>query len=151
MSHGRGDLGEDPGGIYGRMDFASRDRYRHIVEKTAKRCPHSEIEVARKAIQLAHEGAARKGGDDRAAHVGFYLIDKGLAQLERRAEVRLSLVDVLRKNRRSVSFCCCYGGTILLMTAVIAGCLAAQAYAGGGAGMGPRPGRTALICCAPVI
>ncbi len=83
-------LGEDPGGVYGRMDFATRDRYRHVVEKTAKRSPHSEIEVARKAIQLAHEGAARKGGDDRAAHVGFYLIDKGLAQLERRAEVRLS-------------------------------------------------------------
>ena len=123
-------LGEDPGGVYGRMDFASRDRYRHIVEKTAKRCPHSEIEVARKAIQLAHEGAARKGGDDRAAHVGFYLIDKGLAQLERRAEVRLSLVDVLRKIGGRFPLLL-YGGTILLMTAVIAGCLAAQAYAGG--------------------
>ena len=123
-------LGEDPGGVYGRMDFASRDRYRHIVEKTAKRCPHSEIEVARKAIQLAHEGAARKGGDDRAAHVGFYLIDKGLAQLERRAEVRLSLVEALRKIGGRFPLLL-YGGTILLMTAVIAGCLAAQAYAGG--------------------
>ncbi len=123
-------LGEDPGGVYGRMDFASRDRYRHIVEKTAKRCPHSEIEVARKAIQLAHEGAARKGGDDRAAHVGFYLIDKGLAQLERRAEVRLSLVEALRKIGGRFPLLL-YGGTILLMTAVIAGCLAAQAHAGG--------------------
>ena len=123
-------LGEDPGGIYGRMDFASRDRYRHIVEKTAKRCPHSEIEVARKAIQLAHEGAARKGGDDRAAHVGFYLIDTGLAQLERRAEVRLSLVEFLRKIGGRFPLLL-YGGTILLTTAVIAGCLTAQAYAGG--------------------
>ena len=123
-------LGEDPGGVYSRMDFASRDRYRHIVEKTAKRCPHSEIEVARKAIQLAHEGAARKGGDDRAAHVGFYLIDKGLAQLERRAEVRLSLVEFLRKIGGRFPLLL-YGGTILLTTAVIAEGLTAQAYAGG--------------------
>ena len=136
-------LGEDPGGVYGRMDFASRDRYRHIVEKTAKRCPYSEIEVARKAIQLAHEGAARKGGDDRAAHVGFYLIDKGLAQLERRAEVRISLVEALRKIGGRFPLLL-YGGTILLMTAVIAGCLAAQAYAGGVRGW--ALGLVGLLC-----
>jgi hypothetical protein len=100
------------------------------VEKTAKSCPHSEIEVARKAIQLAHEGAARKGGDDRAAHVGFYLIDKGLAQLERMAEVRLSFVKVLRKVGRRFPLLL-YGGTIMLMTALFAGCFAAKAYAGG--------------------
>ena len=136
-------LGEDPGGVYGRMDFASRDRYRHIVEKTAKRCPYSEIEVARKAIQLAHEGAARKGGDDRAAHVGFYLIDNGLAQLERRAEVRVSLVEALRKIGGRFPLLL-YGGTILLMTAVIAGCLAAQAYAGGVQGW--ALGLVGLLC-----
>ena len=79
-------LREDPGGVYGKMDFATRDRYRHVVEKIAKSSRHSESEVARQAIQLAREGAARKGGDDRTAHVGFYLIDKGLAQLERTVE-----------------------------------------------------------------
>ena len=49
-------LREDPGGHYGRMDFATRDRYRHVVEKIAKGSHLSESEVARKAIQLAHEG-----------------------------------------------------------------------------------------------
>ena len=29
-------LREDPGGVYGRMDFATRDRYRHVVEQIAK-------------------------------------------------------------------------------------------------------------------
>jgi hypothetical protein len=28
-------------------------------------------------VQLAAEGARKKGHDDRSAHVGFYLIDKG--------------------------------------------------------------------------
>ena len=50
-------LREDPGGVYGSMDFATRDRYRHVVEQLAKRSPLSEAEVARRAIQLAREGA----------------------------------------------------------------------------------------------
>ena len=48
-------LREDPGGVYGMMDFATRDRYRHVVEKIAKSSRRSESEVARKAIQLARE------------------------------------------------------------------------------------------------
>ena len=57
-------LREDAGGVYGRMDFATRDRYRHAVEKIAKSSPLSEDAVARKAIQLAREGAANKGSLD---------------------------------------------------------------------------------------
>ena len=53
-------LREDPGGVYGKMDFATRDRYRHVVEKIAKSSRLSEGEVARKAIRLAQEGAAWK-------------------------------------------------------------------------------------------
>ncbi|MDO9228038.1 MAG: hypothetical protein Q8M58_06170 [Anaerolineales bacterium] len=76
-------LREDPGGVYDKMDFSTRDCYRHVMEKMAKHSRFSESEVAHKAIRLAHEGADGNGGDDRAAHVGFYLIDKGLPQLER--------------------------------------------------------------------
>ena len=57
--------------------------------RSRKSSPLSESEVARKAIQLAHEGAAgaagKDGDDDRAAHVGFYLIDKGRSRLEQAA------------------------------------------------------------------
>jgi len=123
-------LRKDPGDVYGKMDFATRDRYRHVVEKTAKSSPCSESEVARKAIQLAHEGAARKRVGSDAAHVGFYLIDEGLAQLERMAEVRLSPAEALLKVSRRFPLLL-YGGTILLMTAIFAGCFAAKAYAGG--------------------
>ena len=123
-------LGEDPGDVYGKMDFATRDGYRHVVEKAAKRSPHSESEVARQAIQLAQAGAARKGGDDRSAHVGFYLIGEGLAQFERVVKVRLSYVEVLCKIGRRFPLLL-YGGAILLVTAIFAGGLAATAYAGG--------------------
>jgi cyclic beta-1,2-glucan synthetase len=40
------ELRRDPAGIYARMDFPSRDRYRHALEQLAKRCPVSEPDVA---------------------------------------------------------------------------------------------------------
>ncbi len=112
---------EDPGGVYGKMDFATRDRYRHVVEKIAKNSLLSEDEVARKAIQLAH------GGVDRSAHVGFYLIDKGLPQLERMAEMRMSAAESLQKMSRRFPLLL-YLGTITLITAIFTGSLLAKAY-----------------------
>ena len=50
---GRADLASGPGGVYSKMDFSTRDRYRHVVEEIAKNCRHSESQVAREAIQLA--------------------------------------------------------------------------------------------------
>ena len=118
-------LCEDPCEVYGKMDFATRDHYRHVVERMARSSRLSECEVARTAIQLAHEGTDRKGGDDRAAHVGFYLIDKGLPELERTAEVRLSISEALQRmsGRFPVLL---YVGTIVLMTVVFTGGLLAN-------------------------
>ena len=118
---------EDPSGFYGKMDFATRDRYRHTVEKIAKNSRRSEPEVARAAIQLAREGAARKGSDDRAQHVGFYLIDKGLEQLERKVEVRLSPAEAFRRVGREFPLLL-YLGAITLITMIVAGTLVAKAH-----------------------
>lgn len=123
-------LRRDPGCVYAKMDFVTRDRYRHVVERIAKSSLLSESEVARIAIQLAEAGAARKEGDERAAHVGFYLIDKGLPQLERAAGVRVSPSAALRKwcGRRPLLL---YGSTIVLLTVTFAGLLLTNAHAGG--------------------
>ena len=113
-------LSEDPADAYGAMDFATRDRYRHVVEQAAKKSTFSEAEVARKAIALAQEGAAQNGGGDLTAHVGFYLIDQGLAQLETMAGVRVSPAETLRKGSRRFPLLL-YGGGILLLTMILAG------------------------------
>ena len=120
----------DPGEVYGKMDFATRDRYRHVVEKIAKNSKLSEGEVARKAIQLAGECAAKKGPNDREAHVGFYLIDKGLPQFERAAEVRKSIPEKLQQMGRRCPLLL-YLGAIMLITALFAGGLLAEAYTEG--------------------
>ena len=109
------------------MDFATRDRYRHVVEKIAKSSRLSEGEVARKAIDLSHDAAAGKGGDDRTAHVGFYLIDKGFPQLERAAQVRLSTLEALQRMGRRFPLLL-YLGAIMLMTVIFTGGLLVKAH-----------------------
>lgn len=88
-------LGEDPAGVYAGMDFATRDQYRHAVEKIAKTSSLSEHEVAGMAIRLASEGDERNG--NRSLHVGFYLIDEGLKRVEKLAGARLSFAETARK------------------------------------------------------
>ena len=122
-------LREDPAGVYGGMEFATRDRYRHVVERNARGSRLSEEDVARAAIRLAHAGAADVSGDARAAHVGFYLIDKGLSQLERTAEVRLPIGEVFRRSMGR-SPLLLYLGAIALLTATLTGFLVAAADAG---------------------
>ncbi len=107
-------LAGDPAGVYSQMDFATRDRYRHAVEGIARRSHLSEYAVARKAVQLAENEAADKP-HDRAAHVGYYLVDRGRPALERVAEMRLSPWVVLDKLRRRYPLVC-YLFLILLVT-----------------------------------
>ena len=121
-------LRTDPGDVYSKMDFATRDRYRHVVEKIAGNSSLSEIEVAREAIRLAHEGALRNGFDDRVAHVGFYLIDEGLPLLERSARMSRSILEGLRHWSRRFPLLC-YLGTTTLMTVVFTTGLLAKANA----------------------
>ncbi len=75
-------LREDPAGMYAAQDFATRDRYRHVVEEIARSGFCSEIKVAGEAILLAKIAAALLGADDRTAHVGYYFTDRGRQQLE---------------------------------------------------------------------
>jgi cyclic beta-1,2-glucan synthetase len=98
-------LAADPSDIYARMDFASRDRYRHAVEGIARRSQFTEYDVARRAVQLA-EHQAREQPDDRAAHVGYYLVDRGRPVLEHFVKMRLSPAVVLDKLRRQFPLMC---------------------------------------------
>ena len=81
-------LREDPIGVYGRMDFGTRDIYRHAVESVARASGGDEPAVAHKAIELAAAAALRLeaspsgDSDEREAHVGYYLIGNGRPALE---------------------------------------------------------------------
>ncbi len=112
-------LRSDPADVYAAMDFVTRDRYRHCVETLARQSGITENMVASAAIQLAAESAGRDGPKARTAHVGYYLIDKGLPRLESVVKVHWSFRRLLSRTvRRSPVFY--YVGSLLLITATTA-------------------------------
>ncbi len=112
MSAVEQELRKDPSGAYATMDFATRDRYRHVVETVARKSPGTEQEVARAAVALAREGK------DRNHHVGYFLIEEGRYQLERVAKMRRGLVMGARKGLRRMRLTT-YVGAITLVTAAV--------------------------------
>ena len=52
-------LQRDPAGVYGRMDFRSRDRYRHAVEELAEPTGEGQMRVALKSVERARQVAER--------------------------------------------------------------------------------------------
>jgi cyclic beta-1,2-glucan synthetase len=85
-------LGQDPAGAYSQMEFGSRDRYRHVIERISKRTRSSEIEIAQKVIELASKASVEP-----QTHVGYYLVDAGLGQLESIFGYRPTAVERLRR------------------------------------------------------
>jgi cyclic beta-1,2-glucan synthetase len=82
-------LREDPAHFYDRMTFATRDRYRHVVERIARGGGGDETEVARAAIGLALAASREDGGRDaHRSHVGYWLVDEGVTELERTVPYR---------------------------------------------------------------
>ncbi|MEQ1832186.1 MAG: carbohydrate-binding protein, partial [Candidatus Eisenbacteria bacterium] len=75
-------LRRDPAGVYARMDFASRDRYRHAVEELSDPNGEAQVRVALRAIESARQAAESPGADARASHVGHHLIGAGRPALE---------------------------------------------------------------------
>ena len=90
-------LRQDKTGVYPLMDFATRDRYRHVVEGIAKHTTVSEKEVAAQAIALTQ----RHNIEDREAHIGYYLIDEGRILTEEAVRMRSSFrLRVMRFGKK---------------------------------------------------
>jgi cyclic beta-1,2-glucan synthetase len=89
---------------YAAFDFTTRDLYRHEIEDLARRSPHTEMDVARRALDLARRavlagaggnaggtGNARRAVNDSAhrPEPGYFLVSAGRAELERELGYRI--------------------------------------------------------------
>ncbi|WP_420455106.1 GH36-type glycosyl hydrolase domain-containing protein [Rubrivirga sp.] len=138
-------LRDDPAGVYAQMDEATRDRYRHVTERIARRSRETEFGVAERALDLAREAADARaarpddadsptpnaaGPDaDTADHVGHWLVGPGVRTLGKSAGYHA------RPSRRLYWFAerhptFVYLGSIALVTAL--GLLAAVLVADAG-------------------
>jgi cyclic beta-1,2-glucan synthetase len=87
------ELRTDPGGVYPRNDFSTRDLCRRAVERTARYSGLEEVDVARRAIQLA-----RESNDPATGHVAYYLLSSGLAKLEADTNARIPAGPALLRS-----------------------------------------------------
>ena len=123
-------LGQDPAGIYESMDFATRDRYRHVIERVSKRTAKDELVVARLAVKLAEDAREVSDGDTSRTHVGYYLIGDGLVEMERAFSCRAHLTERLRRAvLRHATIA--YLGSIAFLTALITTILVLYAWRSG--------------------
>jgi cyclic beta-1,2-glucan synthetase len=67
-------LKKDPAGIYSSMDFPTRDRYRRAIEDLHRGSGLKEEQIASHVVDLALSAREHSAPDDRAIHIGTYLI-----------------------------------------------------------------------------
>lgn len=132
-------LKTDPAGLYHLSDFLTRNNCRARVEKMARRLGREEPEIAQTVVdlaasrraellkdeQLTAQAAATKTGSSnfqinltKQSHVGFYLLDKGLRDFERKIGFRSNPLRAAGRFilRHPFWF---YSGGILALTLII--------------------------------
>ncbi|MBA3713248.1 MAG: hypothetical protein H0W76_12500 [Pyrinomonadaceae bacterium] len=123
-------LGADPAGVYHRMDFVTRDRYRHVIERISKRAAADELDVARSAVGLAAAAHRSDPHDAARAHVGYYLIDEGVGELEKSFGYSPGLRESFKRAvlTRPTFW---YLGTLVFLTSLVIAVLVFFAYRAG--------------------
>jgi|CXWL01.1.fsa_nt_gi cyclic beta-1,2-glucan synthetase len=147
-------LRRDPAGVYPRMDFASRDRYRHAVEDLAAANPRAatgeaQMRVALRTIEIARQAAEQSSSGERTAHVGHHLIGPGRAALEIDLDHRPGLRERLHRFGFAHATAAYLGGIGLLTgLGVVAAYLYASRFDAAG-GRGVMATAAALLALLP--
>src|SRR6185295_3194077 len=138
-------LKRDPAGVYSRMDFRSRDRYRHAVEELAVPTGEGQMLLALKSVERARQEHVRTP-DSRESHIGYHLIGAGRRQFERSVAWQPDLTQRVRR----LFFACAtpgYIGTIALGTGLLVA--VTVLYAWGHGWRGPSLVFVALLAAVP--
>ncbi|HEX6986055.1 MAG TPA: cyclic beta 1-2 glucan synthetase, partial [Planctomycetaceae bacterium] len=152
-------LRQDPAGVYPAMSFSSRDRYRHVVERIARRSPLTEEQVARLAVEQARAAAAEAAGpaergaygtDGRRSHVGYYLVDKGRERVEQGAGYRPTPGDRVARAAERFPLACYLGAAGVVLSVLLAAFVGAAQATGAAQALGVvgLAGLTALLAVA---
>jgi len=115
------ELRTDPGGVYSRQDFRTRDKCRQVVEQLSRGSGRQELEIARLA------NAAARTGHGVAGNVAWHLIGEGRRALEAKIHYRPAWGVRVRQFLKGHPNLC-YFGFILLLTVVLVGSFVGLAH-----------------------
>jgi cyclic beta-1,2-glucan synthetase len=125
-------LRRDPAGVHAGMDFASRNRYRSVIERLSRRTGRPEVEIAGTVLEQTQRHAA--DSSQRQAHVGYYLLGRGRKALEAAVGYRRSLGEYAYHAARRYPTLLYLGSIGLITLAVLAVALWYAALRGASAG-----------------
>ncbi|MBN2382831.1 glycosyl transferase [bacterium] len=112
-------LRRDPAGIYSQLDFATRDRYRRVVEELQRGSGRSQDHIAQLALMMAVQAKPDSIRDEVYNHIGTYLIGdkrKDLARLlECHETLRFRAIQWVYRHHTLAYF----SGLVILSSAII--------------------------------
>lgn len=108
-------LNNDPANTYSRMNFDTRDAYRHAIEAIAKLAGSSQTSIAQQTINMA-----AAGDDEVTRHIGYYLIDAGRKELEHRVHCNPSTLQKISRSILNYPTTTYLGGIFLVTAALSA-------------------------------
>lgn len=89
-------LAKDPSGIYKKMDFQSRDYYRHKIEEISRVSNIDEKTIASTLIKCCNSKDSIKN------HVGYYLIDEGIEELYKKLNINKKVNNPSNEKKLSM-------------------------------------------------
>ncbi len=90
-------LRQDPSKVYEKMDDKTKEYYRNKIKEISKKTKISEIYIAKKALALAKKAKTT----EKQAHIGNYLIDRGINELYDTLQYKISR-QMTPKNKTKV-------------------------------------------------
>jgi cyclic beta-1,2-glucan synthetase len=128
-------LRQDPAGIYPDMDFDTRNCYRNVIEELARHSQSSEETVAQAVVAISRKAQRKSPAShktiDRKTHIGYYLVDSGLPQLEANLAYHPGLKTRLRKAVLAHPTFVYLGSIVSLSLLIVAGLTGYAHFSGG--------------------
>ena len=103
-------LKQDPSGIYEKMDNKTKESYRNKIKEISKKTKISEIYIAKKLLEISGRCLDL---ESKEAHIGYYLIDKGIDELYQALNFKTKKA-VSSKNKAKI-----YITTVVVLSLII--------------------------------
>ena len=90
-------LRKDPTGHYPRMNFPTRDTYRHVIEYAARHSAYNEHDAAKAALVMSENAAEKSKTSSSPMHIGEILLGQSRAEFMKTLRVSPPLRDRVRQ------------------------------------------------------
>ena len=104
-------LKKDPANVYEKMTYKTKEYYRNKIKEISLKTGVSEIYITSKALELANKN--KEDDNKKKSHIGYYIIDKGIPELENKLNIKESILNNTKRKEKL------YIGGIIILTSIL--------------------------------